>query len=54
MKAKKIRFTVAGMANLLGGGGIVNLTPASATIIGLVTYKGSGGVKISGSPNLIT
>jgi type VI secretion system secreted protein VgrG len=53
MKAKTINITVAGMVNLLGGGGIVNLTPASCAFVGMVTLDASGGIKISGNPNLV-
>lgn len=54
MKAKNVKFTVAGTANFLGGGGILNLTAASGTLLGLITIKGSGNVKFSGAPNMMT
>jgi type VI secretion system secreted protein VgrG len=54
MKGRSIKITVAGIANLLGGGGVINLTPGSATFAGLVTIKGSSVVKIGGNPNLMT
>jgi type VI secretion system secreted protein VgrG len=53
MKAKKIGIRVAGAVNLLGGGGIINLTPGSAAFVGMVTLDASGKIKISGNPNLI-
>jgi type VI secretion system secreted protein VgrG len=53
VNARKIQFVVAGVASFVGGGGIVTLTPASATFIGLVTVKGTGGVEVTGLPNLI-
>lgn len=53
MKAKKISIKVAGMANLLGGGGIINLTPGWASFVGLVTLDASGSITISGNPNLV-
>ena len=53
MKAKKIGIRVAGVVNLLGGGGIINLTPGSAAFVGMVTLDASGKIKISGNPNLI-
>lgn len=53
MKAKKISIRVAGVANFLGGGGVLNLTPGSAAFVGLVTLDASGAIKISGNPNLI-
>ncbi len=52
-KAKKIKVMVGGVANLLGGGGILNLTPASAAFVGLVTLNASGKIKVSGNPNLV-
>lgn len=52
IKAKKIKITVSGTATLLGGGGIVNMTPASIAMVGMVTLKGSGGVEISGAPQM--
>lgn len=51
--AKKVTIRVLGMANLLGGGGILNLTPASASFGGLVVLDASGTIKLSGNPNLI-
>ena len=51
--AKKIAINVLGTANLLGGGGLLNLTPASATFGGLITLDASGKIKISGNPNLV-
>jgi type VI secretion system secreted protein VgrG len=52
IKAKTVKITVGGVANLLGGGGIINLTPGSAAFVGLVTLKGSNGVSMTGAPNL--
>jgi type VI secretion system secreted protein VgrG len=53
IKAKKVQILVGGVANFLGGGGILNLTPGSATFVGLVTLNASGSIKISGNPNLV-
>ncbi len=53
MSAKKITVRVAGVANLTGGGGIVTLTPGTATFVGIIGSEGSGGVKIKGNPNLV-
>ncbi|AGP36444.1 type VI secretion system Vgr family protein [Sorangium cellulosum] len=53
LKAKKIAIRVLGAANLLGGGGILNMTPGSASFVGLVTLDASGSVKVSGNPNLV-
>lgn len=53
LKAKKVSITVAGLVNLLGGGGVVNMTPGSTTFVGLVTLDASGGIKVTGNPNLI-
>jgi type VI secretion system secreted protein VgrG len=52
IKAKSVKITVGGVANLLGGGGILNMTPGSASFVGLVTLNASGGVSLSGAPNL--
>jgi type VI secretion system secreted protein VgrG len=41
------------MANLLGGGGNINLTPATAAMTALVTLDASGGITVSGNPNLV-
>ncbi|XYH96674.1 type VI secretion system Vgr family protein [Sorangium sp. So ce1128] len=51
--APKVAIRVLGVANFLGGGGILNLTPASASFVGLVTLDASGKVTISGNPNLV-
>lgn len=53
IKAKTIKITVSGTATLLGGGGIVNMTPASIALVGMVTLKGSGGVEITGGPQMV-
>ena len=53
IKAKTIKITVGGVVNILGGGGILNMTPGSASFVGLVTLKGSNGVSLSGAPNLV-
>lgn len=53
VKGSKIKITVAGVANLAGGGGVLTLTPASASFVGVLTFKGSGGVEIAGSPQLV-
>ena len=52
LKAKKVTIRVAGIANLLGGGGILNMTPGSTSFVGLVTLDASGKITISGNPNL--
>ena len=52
LKGKTIKITIAGTGTFLGGGGIVNVTPASATFIGLVTLSGSGGVELCGGPHM--
>lgn len=51
--AKKVAIRVLGIANLLGGGGVVNLTPASASFAGIVVLDASGSIKFSGNPNLV-
>jgi type VI secretion system secreted protein VgrG len=53
LRAKKISINVLGVANFLGGGGILTLTPGSASMVGMVTVDASGNVKISGNPNLV-
>ncbi|WP_437603818.1 type VI secretion system tip protein TssI/VgrG [Sorangium sp. So ce590] len=53
INAKKINILVGGVANLLGGGGVLTLTPASASFAGLITLDASGQIKISGNPNLV-
>jgi len=53
MKAPKIKMTVAGAANFLGGGGILNMTPGSVSFVGIISVKGSSAIKISGAPNLV-
>jgi type VI secretion system secreted protein VgrG len=53
LQANKIAIRVAGVANLLGGGGILNLTPGSAAFVGLVTLDASGSITLSGNPNLV-
>ncbi|MEJ7728285.1 MAG: type VI secretion system tip protein TssI/VgrG [Polyangiaceae bacterium] len=53
IRGKKVSFMVAGAANLVGGGGVLNLTPGSAAFAGLITIDASGSVKISGNPNLV-
>jgi type VI secretion system secreted protein VgrG len=53
MKAPKISVKVAGVANFLGGGGILTLTAGSASFTGLVKCDASGSLKISGNPNLV-
>ncbi len=52
IKAKKIKITVGGAANLTGGGAILNVTPASVAMVGMVTVKASGDVVVTGKPNL--
>jgi type VI secretion system secreted protein VgrG len=53
MKAPTIKVTVAGIANFLGGGGIINMTPGSVSFVGIVGVKGSSAVKVTGGPNLV-
>lgn len=53
MKAKTITVNVGGVVNLLGGGGIINLTPGSCAFVGMVTLDASGAIKVSGNPNLV-
>ena len=52
VKAKSVKITVGGVANLLGGGGILNLTPGSAAFVGIVGLNGSDSVSLSGAPNV--
>jgi type VI secretion system secreted protein VgrG len=51
--AKSISINVGGVVNILGGGGVLNMTPGSGSFVGLVTLKGSSGVSLSGAPNLV-
>ncbi len=53
IQGKKISILVGGVANFLGGGGVLTLTPASASFGPLVTLDASGSIKISGNPNLV-
>lgn len=53
LQGKKVAIRVLGTANLLGGGGVLNLTPASATFVGVVTLDASGAITLSGNPNLV-
>ncbi|WP_081426369.1 type VI secretion system Vgr family protein [Sorangium cellulosum] len=53
IKGKKVGIRVLGIANFLGGGGILNLTAGSAAFVGLVTLDASGGITFSGNPNLV-
>ncbi|MEZ4441574.1 MAG: type VI secretion system tip protein TssI/VgrG [Polyangiaceae bacterium] len=53
LKSKKVTIRVLGVANFIGGGGTLTLTPASASMLGIVTLDASGSVKISGNPNLV-
>jgi type VI secretion system secreted protein VgrG len=52
IKGSKVGIKVLGVANFLGGGGILTLTPASASFVGLVTFDASS-ITFSGNPNLI-
>ncbi|WP_437483323.1 type VI secretion system tip protein TssI/VgrG [Sorangium sp. So ce1014] len=52
IKGKKVTIRVAGVANLLGGGAILNMTPGSVSFVGLVVLDASGNITISGNPNL--
>ena len=53
IKSKSVHITVMGMANLIGGGGILNMSPGSIAFVGLVTLTASGSIKLSGAPNLV-
>ena len=53
IKGKKVAIRVLGVANFLGGGGVLTLTAASASFAGLVTVDASGSVKVSGNPNVV-
>ncbi|WP_437961330.1 type VI secretion system tip protein TssI/VgrG [Sorangium sp. So ce119] len=53
LKGSTVSIRVLGVANLLGGGGVVNLTPGSAAFVGLVTLDASGAITVSGNPNLV-
>jgi type VI secretion system secreted protein VgrG len=53
IKAKTISIKVLGVANFLGGGGVVTLTPGSASFVGIIGLDASGSIKISGNPNLV-
>jgi type VI secretion system secreted protein VgrG len=52
IKAKTIKIQVSAAANFVGAGGILSVTPASVGFVGLVTFKGSGGVEIAGAPQM--
>jgi type VI secretion system secreted protein VgrG len=52
IKADKIKITAGGAANVVGGGGTLNVTPASVTLVGMITLKGSGGVELAGNPGM--
>ena len=52
IRGSKVGIRVLGVANLLGGGGILNLTAGSAAFVGLVTLDASS-ITISGNPNLV-
>jgi type VI secretion system secreted protein VgrG len=52
LSGKKVKLTVTGAVALSGGGAILNLTPASASLVGMVTTNASGEVVVSGNPNL--
>jgi len=53
LTGKKVKITIGGALVLSGGGAILNLTPASASIVGMVTANASGEVIVSGNPNLV-
>lgn len=53
IKGSSVSIRVGGVANLLGGGGILNMTPGSAAFVGMVTLDASGTITISGNPNLV-
>lgn len=52
-KSKKIDVKVGGIANFVGGGGILTLTAGSASFTGLVKTESSGALKIKGATNLV-
>ena len=52
IKGSKVGIRVLGIANFLGGGGILNLTAGSAAFVGLITLDASS-ITISGNPNLV-
>ncbi len=54
IKGKTIKIQVSAAATFLGAGGILSLSPASIGFVGLVTFKGSGGVEIVGAPQVGT
>lgn len=53
LKGKKVKILVGGVATFLGGGGNLTLTPASASLLGLITLDASGSIQIKGNPNLV-
>lgn len=53
IEASSIQITVGGAVNMLGGGGVLNMTPGSVTLTGIVFLDASGAIKISGNPNLV-
>ncbi len=52
IKAKTISIQAGAIVNVLGGGGIMTLTPGSGSFIGTATVKASGAVKLKGAPHL--
>jgi type VI secretion system secreted protein VgrG len=53
LKGKKVKILVGGVATFLGGVGNLTLTPASASLLGLITLDASGSIQIKGNPNLV-
>jgi type VI secretion system secreted protein VgrG len=53
LKGSTVKILVGGMANFLGGGGIMNVTPGSVAFVGMVTLDASGEIQLTGSPNLV-
>jgi type VI secretion system secreted protein VgrG len=52
IKAQKISITSKMSANVLAGGGVCTVSPASVTILGTVTLNGKNGVELAGNPGL--
>ncbi len=53
IKGSSVKILVGGMANFLGAGGILNVTPGSVAFVGNVSLDASGEIQLTGSPNLI-
>lgn len=52
IKGKTVKITVSAAATFVGGGGTFSISPASIAFLGLVTFKGSGGVEVTGMPQM--